>query len=292
MSRDSINLYPFQILKRIFQRKHSLHKGFSLRRLAQMVDLSPSHLSRIFQGKKRFPQEKFDLFAKALELDEIQVIELKKSILYDQVKTNKSSYETLQNLLTQNKQENSFLNSYEELNLKQYQLLSHWYNVAILDLTTCVDFNPDPQWIAKRLRVNTTDVKISIQQLLEAGLLAWDEKQNLVKTNKNLRVPGKRSSTYIRKFHQSMIEKALWTLQNQQSEIEFKQRLITGITIATNPEHLEKAKAVLQSAIHEAASILSEGPCTHIYQLNLQLFGLTSEIEHINTIENFPTTKA
>ena len=78
-----------------------------------------------------------------------------------------------------------------------------------------------------------------------------------------------------------MIAKALWTLNHKQDDVSLANSLITGITIATNPKQIEKAKEKLTIALHDIAEILSTGECTEVYQLNLQLFGITESDDKI-----------
>jgi hypothetical protein len=57
----------------------------------------------------------------------------------------------------------------------------------------------------------------------------------------------------------------------------FERRLITGISIAANPENLDRARDILLAALHEVASVLSEGECTELYHLNAQLFSVLAQ---------------
>ena len=59
----------------------------------------------------------------------------------------------------------------------------------------------------------------------------------------------------------------------------FKRRLITSVSFSMNPEKLTKGKERIMELIYEIADILSEGACTEIYQLNVQLYPLTNEIK-------------
>lgn len=273
---------PDQLLKKYLKLKKVIFPQLSLRRLAQLMDISPSYLSRILQGKKKFPIAKLNQLSKALSLDEFQVKAFKEALLYENFNQDKKKLEQLEELVDhRNQNKNSSLSKYRELEEIKQDFMSHWYNIAIMDLTTCSNFQFNYQWIAKKLNLPIQDVKESIKKLTEEKLLKV-ENGKLVKETKNLRISLLKSKNHIRQFHQSMITKALWTLNNKQDEVSRANRLITGITIATNPKQIEKAKEKLTIAIHDIAEILSTGECTEVYQLNLQLFGITESDSKIN----------
>lgn len=273
---------PGQLLNKFFQLKKEVFPQLSLRRLAQLIEISPSHLSRILQGKKKFPDTKLNQLSKALSLDEVQVKVLKEALLYEDFKQNEEKLEQLNELAVHRSQNKiSSLSKYKELEDIKRDFMSHWYNIAIMDLTTCSNFQFNYQWIAKKLNLSIQEVKESIKKLIEEKLLKVENGQ-LVKETKNLRVSVLKSKNHIRQFHHSMITKALWTLNNKQDEASLGNRLITGITIATNPQQIEKAKEKLTIALHDIAEILSTGECTEVYQLNLQLFGITESDDKID----------
>ncbi|MGZ3773396.1 MAG: TIGR02147 family protein [Pseudobdellovibrionaceae bacterium] len=270
---------PHIVLGRAFKRLIQKNSKFSLRRLAQLVEVSPSHLSRILNGKKKIPVNKLELFINALQMDIAQSQILKQSIFWNQVKEKNPNNVFSDILENSDSAVLSPLIDYEELGTKEFNIMEQWYNIAILDLSTCTDFKDDPRWIAKRLSITP------VQTLLKAEALQL-KNGRYEKTNKKLRVPTNKALPAIRQFHRSMIQKGLWTMENQQDAESYKQRLITGITMAINPENLERAKERLMAAIHEASEILTEGPCTEVYQINLQLFGLTVPVKNNSTYES------
>ena len=92
-----------------------------------------------------------------------------------------------------------------------------------------------------------------------------------------MRFPTVKSLPKIRAYHKKMIQKAVHELDKKIDEKSFQKRLISGMCIAANPEKITQAKQILQAALHEVASVLSEGNCTELYHLNAQLFSLLEE---------------
>ncbi|MGZ3780843.1 MAG: TIGR02147 family protein [Pseudobdellovibrionaceae bacterium] len=100
-----------------------------------------------------------------------------------------------------------------------------------------------------------------------------------IKTNLHIRYPTKAPLPAIRAYHKNMLEKALANLVNGIDKKSFERRSISSVSVASNPQNLKKAKERLSEMMYEIANILSEGDCTEIYQLNVQLFPLTSDIQ-------------
>lgn len=71
-----------------------------------------------------------------------------------------------------------------------------------------------------------------------------------------------------------MIEEAQKNLTIKTSKNDFERRLISGITVAVNPHKVEQCKKMLDETLHQVSLILSEGECTEVYQMNIQLFPL------------------
>ena len=131
--------------------------------------------------------------------------------------------------------------------------------------------------LATRLGISRNQVGMSLDLLEREGFIVkkgdrWE------KVSERIRLPTTYSMESIRSFHQQMIDLAKWQLPNKTTEEAFKNRLINGVTMAINPDNLDKAKARLIDALCEVAEILSEGDCTEVYQINCQLFPLTKKV--------------
>ena len=168
--------------------------------------------------------------------------------------------------------------SYSAVSKQMSSVLLKWYNLAILDLTTCSNFRSDPGWIAKQFGISVEEVKEALRLLVDLGLLE-KTKGSFKKTTLKIRFPASESMmNFIRKYHMEMIGRAAKTLERTSKE-DFERRLITGITVAANPMQFAKARKRLNEALHEVADLLAEGECTEVYQINAQLFPLTQTLE-------------
>ena len=148
--------------------------------------------------------------------------------------------------------------------------------LPILDLTTCANFVPDYQWIAGKLGIPDFTVRDAVDRLVRLGLLKIEGKI-WTKTHKKLEIQSKTSKSGIRAFHKAMINKSLKALEDTSVEA-FNKRRIGSLTVAVNMENFEKAIACIEKFQKTLISILSEGNCTELYQLNLQLFTLLKDM--------------
>ena len=74
-----------------------------------------------------------------------------------------------------------------------------------------------------------------------------------------------------------MIKKASDVLKSCTTDKDYSRRLISGITFTANPDHLLECKKELENIIHQVSSKFSKGSCTEVYQINIQLFPLTTQ---------------
>lgn len=164
-----------------------------------------------------------------------------------------------------------FVNCYDT---EDFSLNDEWYYIAILDLTTCSNFDPDHGWIAKRLGLSRTQVTDAIARLEKAGLLKF-ENGTFKKVEDHLVIPTVVSRQKVRRYHKTMLLKAIDVMETQTTVDEFQKRLIKGSTIAVNPKNIGPAKYILERALEDAILVLSEGNCTELYHCNVQLFPLS-----------------
>lgn len=239
------------------------------------MKVTPGFLSFVFAGKKKLPMERLADVAKALAMDEASQKVLRKALLVEWVHERQGSLPMAEELLKgETRVKPSSLETREERPTSEFSVLQKWYLVAILDLVTCADFNEDPCWIADRLSISEEQAAEGFALLLEKGLLE-KRGQHFVKVDEKIRYPTTKSIEAIREYHKMMITKALQTMLLETDDISFEKRLITSVSFALNQQKLKAGKERIMELIFEIADILSEGECTEVYQLNVQLYPLT-----------------
>lgn len=267
---------PGQILSRHFNHLKRENQGLSVRSIAAKLGVSAPYLFRVLNDQTPFPMKRFQDFVKAFKLDSISRVELLKTIALRTLELSLlDGSGVTANEIRQIISSSKDFPDGEEFELmppKQFDLLSRWYYLAILDISTCQGFKPDPSWIAKRLRIPEQVAQSALETLIAKGFLVADA-DGLKKRTRRIRFPTKSSQATVRKFHIQMANKAVQTLTKQADE--FDRRLINGVVFAANPEHLESAKAILNRALYEIAELMADDECTEVYYVAGHLFPLT-----------------
>lgn len=223
------------------------------------MGVSHTYLSLVLNEKKRISPRQASWMAESLGFDAAKTTEFVQSVMDTGVKRPKSTPQAL----------------FKSLEMDRMRVLNGWYHFAILDMTLLKTFRPDPVWIAKRLGVTQSQVRAAAGRLERLGLLKR-EPGRWTKTEALLAVPTEKSEAPMRRLHRELILKSLKALASPRKK-DFDARLISGAMIPANPERLQEAKKRVQKFRRQLIRFLSEGDCSELYQLNVQLFPLTRE---------------
>lgn len=265
---------PHELLGRFLRLKKERNPRYSARALARDLGVAASYVSGLLAGKKNIPVERLGEIARALGMDEIAFRMLKRAILQAESEKLAFSLGLAKETKKRRTKKKEVLDDFKEVSQPLMRLLERWYMIAVMDLVTCDNFEEDPRWIAERLGIAPHEARTALEDLKANGLI---EKRldRWVKCADKIRLPTHQSLPLVRGFHNEMIKRAQRDLRERTDHASFSRRSITGLTIAANPANLERARHHLLQAIYECAEILTEGPCTEVYQLNSQLFPLT-----------------
>lgn len=251
------------------------NESYSLTAFARDLGLSVSLVSRVLNGKRPVSL-KFGLqVSTALGLTETDHKRFVAAILSGASETAKISLKLRRDL--EQDLENTEITPVHRLEIEQFQSMSQWYHLAILNLLRLPDFDKDPVAIARRLGISSVEAQTALDRLQKLGLLV-SEKAALKRTTKSLFVKMDRSHLAVRKFHQQMIQKSLEALEDGSSET-FQARHITGSTLTCSKKQLETIKDKLDKCHQDIITYLenSKHPSDAVYQLNTQFFPLTKE---------------
>ncbi|MCB0386199.1 MAG: DUF4423 domain-containing protein, partial [Bdellovibrionales bacterium] len=162
----------------------------------------------------------------------------------------------------------------QKLNLDEFKLIADWYFIAIKHLVATRGFRENPEWIQKRLRGKVTCAQITyaIKVLEDCGVVVRDARGQLRLTSKPWRAGGEISSVAIRRHHAGMLQRAQESFEEQ----TLAERLLSGLTFRIDPERIDEAKSVLSDFLESFNSQFHSEQSEDIYQLNLQLFALST----------------
>ncbi len=253
---------PAQFVTGALAQKRQRNPSYSLRAMARDLGVSHTYLSLVKNGRKQISAHQAQWMGEALKLDETTRAHFVKSAL--QTLSARS-----QGPRPLPKKVAAFL----KLEASQARSLTDWYHFAIADLTLTKNFQFDPNWIAKRLGIPPKQAAQAMSRLERSGLLEKTD-HGWRKTNSFLQLPTDKTLAPMRRLHRTMILKALAALQSSKKS-DFERRDITGSMIPVNPDRLAEAKKRIARFRKQMIRFLSEGECSELYQMNVQLFALT-----------------
>ncbi len=240
-------------LQKQFTDRCKKNSKYSLRSFAKYLNIDPSTLSQILNGKRKI------------------------SIKATQDLCNKLSATTneLQRFGLLEGQLDTDLN-YQQLNLDMFSVISEWYHYAILELTFISGFKSDPKWIAKQLSITVHEAQSAIERLKRLGLLL-EENNNLIKSSRRLTNYG---SINTSQAHKELQRQILAKAQIAIDECPQEQKDITSMTMAIDPKNLDKAKLLIRNFRRELCELLEDGDQEIVYNLGIQLYPISNKKEH------------
>lgn len=159
-----------------------------------------------------------------------------------------------------------------DLSLDMFEVVSHWYYFALLNLSDCEGFQWNYRWIAKALGITIIEAKDAVERMRKVGLLE--------QTSEGLKVvadfvlsPNNIPSAAVRNYHRQILLKAMESLEGQ-SIIE---REISGLGIALNKEDVAAIKKEISQFKSKIVKKYSSGKKKMVYQLEIAFFRLSQE---------------
>lgn len=262
-----------KLLQKSMKDLKSRSPGMSIRAVAQKLQVSPSYWSKILRGQKPLTQSLFPRVVKVLCLDSQQTAQLQRLWLEGM---EEDQLTPVSGLSTLKDRESSPVEHYVHLNRNDFWMLEQWFYIPVLNTLTLKNFIPTNLTISKLLGISPTQVKQTIDLLIEKGLVTMGENEALSLTNHQLRFPTDRSHLAVRKYHSMMIQKGKEELKCEDME-SFSTRLISAVCYSGSSAKIKEAKLILEEAMYRAANLMAGEPeCDEIYQINIQFFPLTA----------------
>jgi uncharacterized protein (TIGR02147 family) len=261
MQQASSEIY-IDLLKKVLNRRKENNPAYSLRAFALYLDISVTSLSRILNGKRSLTLERALNWQDKLGLNTDEQSEFLEAIQKDE-------YERL-NETERNERELNKKLDYDLIRLDQFEIISKWYYLTILNLVEIKGFILDENSVAQCLNIKKEDALEAISRLERLKLIGkTDGKYRRLK--KSIETPSDIPSTAIKNYQSENISRALESLEIDSVEI----RDITSITMPMNLNKLTEAKKKIKNFRREMSLLAQSGENEQVYSLNIQLFPQT-----------------
>lgn len=240
----------------------------SLRSLAKKLNVSPTLLTLIAQGKRQLTEENIGLWAGVLGWNEQEVSWLKHLIVleFDGPENKKEALESLAKFKA--------FQEHSSREILTYKYLKKWWNVAIREMSQLADFQENAEWIQERLlfTVSLKEIRKSLEFLNKHRLLAKFGEFRL------LDCQGDIYKLSLSDFHQQILEKAVESIY----KVSSKDRHILGHTMAMPKDQLPELKRILDETLERIAGLNSNFKTeTEIFHISLLGFPLTEKKEKL-----------
>jgi uncharacterized protein (TIGR02147 family) len=241
-------------LRENLETRRRRNPAYSLRAMARDLGLSHSYVSLLMRGR-RTPS-----FARLVSIG-------------DRLGWKRDELTSMASVDVTRSQRRPAGDRFKNQGRDQHKVLSDWYFLPILDLTTIEGFQPSARWISSQLGITLSETQAALRALTRLGLLR-ETSGKWEKTDRKLMFPSRKPMKSVRNYHRKMIKRGIEAMRSTGADA-YSRRDITGITFAANPARLEAGKKKIQRFRRSLQAFLSQGSCTELYQLNVQLFPLT-----------------
>lgn len=265
-----------EILKATLVKRQKVNPDYSLRSFATSIGLDSPQLSRILNKKQGLSTESARRVARRLGFNENEEEHFCLMARASDARSKKDrdlAVMRLEKLL-----ESSSSLSSKDLELKDYEILRDWYNVAILELIDVKGFKNDPSWIARRLGITLQMAKSSLETLEKIGVVS-DVGGSLRKTQKILKIGNGTPSDLLKNYYQQLLAKAKDSIYLQSVD----KRHLSSVTISLDPadikilnEEIDKFKSNFNKKAEMLASKKGKEK-KEVYCLTTQFFSLNTE---------------
>ncbi|MFP5385556.1 MAG: TIGR02147 family protein [Bacteriovoracia bacterium] len=260
-----------QYLNDFYEAKKKVNPSYSYRVFVNKADVgSPSHLKMVIDGSRNLTLKTIPKYLKAIgfrkKMDE-QFFKL--LVQYNQEQDPDQKIKIFNEIMELKRKKGLSL-----LQKHQFNLLAHWFYVAIYVLIDIPGFKNDPEWISARLKhkVSPKQVSDTLDALEALELIEKDPIKGYSQTNGALSTDDDVRDLSIHVYHKEMIELAKSSLNFDPLAV----REFNGVTLAIDKSKLNLVKEKIRTFRREMNELTTnmEDP-DQVYQLNIQFFPLT-----------------
>jgi uncharacterized protein (TIGR02147 family) len=258
-----------------FRAKKRENPRYSYRLFARKAgQRSPSLLHHIIEGERNLTSATTESFIEAIGLTGPDAQFFRLLVDLDQAKTSEE-----RNLVWEKIASTRRFREARRIEGASFEYLSNWYVPAIRELAQRPDFVADADWIAQTLRpkIPAKKAKAALDLLKTLGMLIEDADGLLIPAEASVVTPPEVVHLAVENYHRGMLERAADSING----FPAAERHLIAITVAA-PEALvprmkEEANAFLERMMNLCDD--SSADADRVYQLNLQLFPLSSSRE-------------
>lgn len=274
--KNGINIYEFTLyqeyLKAYYQYQKENNSNFSHRNFSRAAGFSsPSYLNMVMSGKRKLTANSIIQFVSALGLGTREANYFETMVFFNQAKSEKERDYYLERMISLKPKV-----KLSPIQKDQYDFYSKKHYLVIHQMVCLPGFKEDYEWIAKNVypAIKVSEAKEAIEALLRIDMLKRDGEGRLISAEESFATPPEVHSLEVKRYCRQMLSDAKEAL----IEVPRDQRDFTSLTIPVAIRDLEKFKQRILAFREEMNDWVNhlESPADEVFQLNIQLFPLTS----------------
>ncbi len=236
---------------------------YSLRAFARSLEIDPSLLSKVLNGKRGASRKVFERLVTHLGLSGSETALLCREPASQAIWSGGKAID----------------GGYRNVSADEFQIISDWFHYAIFELMNVKNYRPSPRWMARALEVSVEQVLGALNRMERAGLIARNAKGFRVRTNQSITNIGNNiSAAPFRILQKQILEKAIQAVD----EVALDKRDQTSMTMAIDPALLPEAKEVIRRFRRDLSAFLQKSPDrSEVYNLSISLYPVSkcSEVQ-------------
>jgi uncharacterized protein (TIGR02147 family) len=248
--------------------KNKKARFMNMKFVSKKLGVTPSYLSMILNKKRELNPSLVNPLSEIFEMDEKEKSFFKLLLNFNLSKHDLEKASAI-DMMKQVKQ----YQDHNPVEVAYHEYMSNWLNVTIREMTAIDGFSDDPKWIQEKLRypVKMSEIRESINFLIEKGIVAKDENGKFEKPNKSIDCVDHVYKNALIQFHRSFLKLA----GDSTLVSETHERELMGHCICLAEENYDEAKLILGEAFERIRNLQKKQNGKQVYCIELALFPLT-----------------
>jgi uncharacterized protein (TIGR02147 family) len=269
-----------QFLKDWFDWKKSTNRRFSHRMFARLAkQKSPSLMLLVQKGERNLTPATTRSFAKAMQLDADETRFFTMLVNLDAAQDSRERTALFEKIAA-----TARFRAARRIEGETFQYLTHWYIPAIREMAAMPGFQPDPTWIARRIRprITVAKAKAALSTLHELGMVQVDDDGTVHLADGDFVTPHEVAGLAVHNYHRGMLERSMDAIDAFKSRDRHLGAATVRIPLSRMTTLKQEVSTFLERTLDLAESELSETERLEpqmVVQVNAQLFPMTAAVD-------------
>ena len=261
-------------LRDYYEHKKQEHAFYSFRLFSQKAGFtSPNFFKLVIDGKRNLSKESAFKFSKALGHKRKEADYFENLVFFNQSKTLEEKNAYLSNLMKFRKKSDP-----KKIEESEYAYYSNWYNPAIRELVTAIDFKGDFKKLGRAVApaISAPEAENAVRLLLELGFVKKDGKGVYSKTIASLTTGPQVRSVAVANYHKAMMARASESIERFPAD----KRDISSLTLCVSEGTFSAIVAKIAEVRGEFLEMSeTDKKSRNVIQVNFQVFPISQTID-------------